>query len=110
MIISNSNIFKGYEMTREHVLDYLNRNKGYIKNKYGIIKIGLLGSYARGEENEQSDIDVVIEIEKNRKNIHTFFAFKRELEEAFDKKVDLGLESSIKPIVKQAIQKEIVYV
>lgn len=97
-------------MTREHILDYLNRNKDYIKNKYGITKIGLLGSYARGDENEQSDIDIVIEMDKSRKNIHTFFAFKRELEETFGKKVDMGLESSIKPIVREVIQKEIVYV
>jgi len=97
-------------MPKENILDYLNRNKGYIKNKYGIIKIGLLGSYARGEEKDKSDIDIVIEIDKRRKNIHTFFAFKREIEAAFGKKIDLGIESSIKPIAWEAIQKEIVYV
>ena len=97
-------------MGKKNVLDYLSMNKDYIKNKYGITKIGLLGSYARGEENEQSDIDIVIEIDKSRKNIHTFFAFKRELEEALGRKIDLGLESSIKPIVREVIQKEIVYV
>ncbi|MGB9499513.1 MAG: nucleotidyltransferase family protein [Dissulfuribacterales bacterium] len=97
-------------MTKENILDYLNRNKDYIKYKYGITKIGLLGSYAREEENSQSDIDIVIEIDKSRKNIHTFFAFKRELEAVFGKKIDLGLESSIKPIAEEVIQKEIVYV
>jgi len=97
-------------MTQKHILDYLSRNKDYIKNKYGITKIGLLGSYARSEENEQSDIDIVVEIDKSRKNIHTFFAFKRELEAEFGKKIDLGLESSIKPIIREVIQKEIFYV
>lgn len=101
---------KGYEMTKKNVLDYLSRNKDYIKKKYGIIKIGLLGSYARDDESEQSDIDIVIEIVKSKKNIHTFFAFRRELEEALGKKIDLGLESSLKPIVRESIQKEIFYV
>lgn len=97
-------------MTREKILDYLNQNKDYIKGKYGITKIGLLGSYARGEEKGRSDIDIIIEIEKSKKNIHTFFAFKRELEAEFGKKIDLGIESAIKPIIREAIQKEIVYV
>lgn len=97
-------------MASEYVLEYLNRNKDYIKNKYGITKIGLLGSYARGEETEQSDIDIVIEMDKSKKNIHTFFAFKRELEEALGKKIDLGLEGAIKPVIREDIKKEIVYV
>ncbi len=97
-------------MIKSQVIDYLSQNKEYFRNKHGIIKIGLMGSYARDEEQEQSDIDIVIEIEKRKKNIHTFFAFKRELEEAFGKKVDLGIESSLKPIVRERIQQEIIYV
>jgi hypothetical protein len=45
-----------------------------------------------------------------KKSLSTFFALKRELEDAFKLKVDLGIESTLKPIAKKKILKEIIYV
>ena len=56
-------------MIRVKILDYLTQNKDFYKGKYCIIKIGLLGSYARGEEKSRSDIDIIIEIEKSKKKL-----------------------------------------
>jgi predicted nucleotidyltransferase len=96
-------------ITKETILEYLSSNKSELREKYGVIKIGLFGSYARGEESDDSDIDLAIEIEKDKKNISNFFGLKREMERVFDKKVDLGIESSLKPIAKKYILKEILY-
>ncbi len=90
-------------------MEYLNKHKDELREKYGVIKIGLFGSYAFDEGNEDSDIDIAVEIEKSKKNIHTFFSLKRELESALGKNVDLGIESSLKPLVKKQIEKEIIY-
>ena len=98
------------EVTKAVVLDYLTTQKTSLYKKYGVIKIGLFGSFARDEQNEESDIDIAVEIEKSKKNIHNFLALKRELEKVFDKKVDLGIESSLKPVARKFIQNEIIYV
>ena len=92
------------------ILESLRLHKEELTNKYGLIKIGLFGSYARDEQREESDIDIAIEIQKDKKNIHTFLKIKREIEDLFGKKVDLGIESSLKPIAKEYINKEIIYV
>ena len=96
-------------MTKEDILEYLRINKSEFQNKFGVIKIGLFGSFARDEQNENSDIDLAIELEKDKKNLKNFFAFKRELEKRFDKKVDIGIENTFKPIVKEYVKKEIIY-
>ncbi len=97
-------------MQKKILLDFLQKNKEHYRNKYGITKIGLFGSYARCEEDEQSDIDVVVEIEKSMKNIHNFLNFKRELERSIGKEIDLGIESALKPVAKEIIQRDITYV
>jgi hypothetical protein len=44
-----------------------------------------------------SDIDIVIDMEKNKKNLHNFLALKRLIETDFDRSVDLGLHHTLKP-------------
>jgi len=97
-------------MHKAFILDFLARHKQELNEKYGVTKIGLFGSYARDEQREDSDIDIAVEIQKDKKNIHTFFGLKREMEAAFGKKVDLGIESALKPLAKPHILKEIIYV
>ena len=79
-------------------------------NDYGITSIGLFGSYAKDNYDENSDIDIAIEIKKEKKNIHTFFFLQRKLEHDLGKKVDLGINSSFKKIAKEQIENEIIYV
>lgn len=92
------------------ILNFLNEHKSELEQKYGLIKIGLFGSYARDEQTEDSDIDLAVEITPEKKNIHTFLNLKREMESVFQKKVDLGIENTLKPIAREYISKEIIYV
>lgn len=97
-------------MTKTYILEFLSQHKDEFLKKYGVTKIGLFGSYARGDFTKDSDIDIAIEMLNEKKGLSTFFALKRELEEVFNLKVDLGIESSLKPIAKERILQEIVYV
>jgi len=97
-------------MQKSDILKFLADHKDEIKNNYGVIRIGLCGSYVRNENGPDSDIDLVIEIEPQKKDIHNYLALKRMLEESFHAKVDLGIENALKPIVKEHILKEIQYV
>ena len=97
-------------MTKAFVLDFLKKHKAEYLDKYGVTKIGLFGSYAREEEKPSSDVDIAIEMLAEKKSLSTFFSLKRELEDAFKTKVDLGMESTLKPLAKEHILKEIIYV
>ena len=59
----------------------------------------------RGEAREDSDIDILVEIE-SRMSLLDFVGLKLELEEALGKPVDLGEYSEIKPIIKKQILEE----
>lgn len=97
-------------MNKNDILNQIHAIKEILMEKYGVTKIGLFGSYARGEQTENSDIDIAVELQENKKTLHTFFELKRELETLFGKHVDLGIESTLKPIAKHYILKEIIYV
>ena len=76
-----------------------------ILEDYRVKKIGLFGSYARGEIKENSDIDILIEIEKDI-SLLDFVGLKQEIEEALGEKVDLVEYDTIKPLLKERILNE----
>ena len=88
----------------------LKTNKKSLSDKYGIIRIGIFGSYTLNLQNEKSDIDIAIEMDKKKKNIHNFFAAKRFLEQQLGRNVDVGFEHSLKPSVKKSIETNMIYV
>lgn len=95
-------------MTREEILDFLKQHKQEMHDRFGVTKIGLFGSYARGEAREDSDIDVAIELSKY--SADGYFGVLHLLEDSFNKRIDLGIESNFKPILKPYIMDEIIYV
>lgn len=76
-----------------------------ILQRYGVKKAGLFGSCVRGELREESDIDILVEIEKDI-SLLDFVGIKLELEETLGKKIDLVEYSTIKPLLKESILKE----
>ena len=76
-----------------------------ILEDYRVKKIGLFGSYARGEIKENSDIDILIEIEKDI-SLLDFVGLKQEIEEALGEKVDLVEYDTIKPLLRERILNE----
>lgn len=96
-------------MTREDILDFLKQHKQEMHERFGVIKIGLFGSYARGDARGDSDIDIAVELSGDRL-FRKFFALESYLTNGLNKKVDLGVESALKPLVREQITKEIRYV
>ena len=72
---------------------------------YGVKRVGLFGSYARGEMREDSDIDILVEIEKDI-SLLDFVGLKLEIEEALGKRVDLVEYNTIKPLLRERILNE----
>ncbi len=76
-----------------------------ILRKYGVKRASIFGSAVRGEMKESSDIDILVEIEKDI-SLLDFVALKLELEETLGRKVDLVEFDTIKPRLRERILKE----
>jgi len=96
--------------TTRELVAYLRDRKTFFREKFGVTRMGVFGSFAQGGQNPNSDIDLVVEFEKSRKNIHTFLQLRRLLEKELARKVDLGFERSLKPIVRERIKGKVIYV
>lgn len=84
-------------------------HKDEFAKKYQISKIALFGSYARGEYQSESDIDIAIETKLS--DYFRLFDFKEDLEKAFGKKVDvIRLRERMNEALKRRIKKDGIYV
>ena len=96
--------------TTKETLEFIRKHKKLTRQRYGVVKIGIFGSRSRGNEKKESDIDILIEMEKGKKNLHNFLEFKRFLEKNLGIQVDIGTESSLKSMVKKSIKEDVIYV
>lgn len=74
-------------LNKENIIEFLQKNKPYLHDKYGVESIGLMGSYARDEQNEESDIDFIVEFDEISYSKLAGLAIYLETE--FAKKVDI---------------------
>jgi predicted nucleotidyltransferase len=93
--------------SRDKILKILEENQNTIKS-YGVKRLGLFGSCARGECSEASDLDFVVEFDK--KSFDLYMDLKAFLEELFGCQVDLVLADTIKPRLRTTILEEAVHV
>lgn len=93
--------------TLESILTKLREYKPELERKYPVTRIGVFGSYARGEATDKSDIDIAVEIDP--KMGLNFVAMADEIESLFGIKTDVIPRRSIKPAYMHKIEKEIVY-
>ncbi len=91
------------------VIRYLRANKQEYLELYGITRIGVFGSFARNEQTPRSDIDMVVEMDPRRKNLHNYLQFKRHLERTLQLSVDIGFEHTLKPTARESMQRQVVY-
>ena len=96
--------------TRDQILDFLSQNKKMFRDNYHIEKIGLFGSYARGDQDNKSDLDLLVEFEENTQDL---YELKLQIKDFFKThlglEVDICREKYIKPRIKKAILKEAIY-
>ena len=99
-------------MTKQKdILLYLKNNKKLFYKQFNIIRIGIFGSFARNEETANSDIDILITMTEGTEDIfEKRLALKNIISEYFSCPVDICHEKAIKPVFKQMILKDIIYV
>ncbi len=99
-------------LTRDNIVELLREKSPHLAAEYGVKRIGLFGSYAKGLPNEASDIDVVVEFE--RPIGFRFVEFAEYLEGLLGRKVDVltpaGIQGIRVPHVARDIEESIFYV
>jgi predicted nucleotidyltransferase len=89
------------------VIDILRSHEEEIKERFAVRRIGLFGSYVRGEETKESDIDILVELEdptfRNFMNLAFF------LEDLFGRRVDLLTPEGISHRIRPNVEKEVVW-
>lgn len=99
---------KNIEITeKEDILEFLQKNKQLLQKNFGLTKIALFGSYARGEQTQKSDIDLAIETDNV--SFKNYCKLKNFLESNLHKKVDLCYLKNMRTFIKHEIEKEIIY-
>jgi predicted nucleotidyltransferase len=94
--------------SKEEIIKTLQKNKDFIKQKYGVKYLALFGSFARGEQTDNSDIDILVEFYKEKKTFDNYMDLKFYLESLFKRKVDLITKKAIKPRLKKYIEKDLI--
>ena len=90
------------------ILRKIEENIDVIKS-YGVKRIGVFGSYVEAKQKPDSDIDILVEFEKGKKNFDNYMELKFFLEKILENKVDLVISESIKPELKPYILKSVRY-
>ncbi|KFZ43514.1 DNA polymerase [Anoxybacillus sp. KU2-6(11)] len=90
-------------LSQQDILNEMSKCLDLWKKKYGVKRIGLFGSYSRGEQRESSDIDVLVEFIDHAMTFDNYMELKLSLEDHFQKTVDLVIVDDIKPALKPII-------
>jgi uncharacterized protein len=95
------------KIDKEEIIFFLKNNKPFLAKEFGVSKIALFGSYARGEETFESDIDLLIDT--GDFSFKTYCALKAFLEQHFKKNVDVIFLKGMKTFIRRMIEEEIIY-
>ncbi len=97
--------------TQKQILNFLSENMKLLNEEFHVSRIGLFGSYARNEQTDNSDIDLIVDFEENTNNLYDIkIELKRFFKDNLKVDVDICREKYIKPRYKNRIIKEAIYV
>ena len=96
---ANGRLIKALRIIREHLPE--------LTDRYGVESLGIFGSLVRGEQREDSDLDILVEFSRTP-GLFDFVALKIELTELLEADVDLVMKRALKPHIGERILKEVV--
>lgn len=95
-------------LVKEDVLSKLKELKPEVHQEFAVSKLGLFGSFSKDAARDESDIDILVELE------HPigwrFFTLEKHLQEIFDRKIDLVTKNALKEPLREGILKEVIFV
>ncbi len=91
------------------ILNILKSKKKELEIKYPISEMGLFGSYARGDQNEKSDIDILVDF-SSKIDPFDYIRMAHELEDTFQQKIDVVSRKAIQPKYLPFVEKNLIHV
>jgi predicted nucleotidyltransferase len=97
-------------LSSEDIIKFLKDNQLYLKQNFFVIEIGLFGSFARNEQKENSDIDILVEFAPGTPDLYDKeLQLKAYLGNHFNRKVDICSKKWIKPIFRPMVLNDVRY-
>ena len=81
--------------TTQDIEDQLLAELSYLRERYAVERLGLCGSFVRGEQTGESDVDLLVTFSETP-DLLEFVNLKRHLEELLGREVDLGMPTALK--------------
>ena len=96
--------------TKNVVLNQLAAAAPAIRERFGVKRIGIFGSFARGDQTVQSDVDVLVELADGYSTLRNFVGLADFLEELFSRKVDLLTIEGIDRYIRHRVEAEVIWI
>lgn len=94
--------------TREEIIALLSENKNQLKNRFKVHRMALFGSYARGDQRPDSDVDILVDIDPSVGL--EFVILAEQIEQLLGLSVELVSRRAIKPSKMKYIEQDLIYV
>ncbi|MBW6484753.1 MAG: nucleotidyltransferase family protein [Syntrophobacterales bacterium] len=96
-------------MGKQEIIKIIRNKKTEMESRYGVQRLGLFGSYVRGRQRKKSDIDILVTFNRDI-DLFDFLDLRTYLESQLQAKVDLVMETALKPAIGKRILSEVEYV
>ena len=96
-------------MEKKEIIKIIRNSKPEMESHYGVQRLGLFGSYVREKQKKKSDIDILVTFNRDI-DLFDFLDLHEYLESQLRVKVDLVMESALKPAIGKRILSEVEYV
>jgi predicted nucleotidyltransferase len=93
-------------MGKQEIIKIIRNNKPEMESRYGVQRLGLFGSYVRGRQRKKSDIDILVSFNRDI-DLFDFLDLRKYLESQLQAKVDLVMETALKPAIGKRILSEV---
>lgn len=96
-------------LTKNDVVSIIQANQNTLES-FGVKRLGVFGSFVRGEQEPTSDVDLLVEFESGQKNFDNFMGLSFFLEDTLQRPVELVTPESLSPYIRPYVLKEVEYV
>ena len=94
-------------MDRGAILELLKAEIPALRERYGVRSLALFGSMARGDDREDSDVDILVTFE-GEPTFDNFMGLKLDLEDLFGRRVDLGMSETLRPGMRANVERDLI--
>ncbi len=99
----------GGDLTKQRIISLLRESRARLSS-LGVKSIGLFGSFVRGDSSSQSDIDILVEFDRDKRTYDNFIDTCFFLEGLFARKVEVVTTDALSPYIEPHVLKEVEYV